>query len=361
MDQMLIMGKRSRGNNMLSIIIPVYKTEINVLERCFNSIIGQSYTNYEVIVINDGSEQSNLDDYLFSIAVKDSRFHIINQKNKGVSAARNRAIEESNGEYITFVDSDDCLVKNALQSMLTYIEEYDADIVIGGIITETLEDGKTKEFTLRANSPIICENKKRFYLQQFILTDTINKNNTEFIGCKFTGPWSKIIKRSCISDCRFDEQILMYEDKLFNIHIIERSKRIVVVPNIWYKYNVYSTSSFNKYRPNGLNEQLCVIKRLYDLKENNPEFSSCVAYKTIICIIKAIKNTIYHSESGIKEKRKCLRTLLSNPIILKLLKDLNIDEFIDMRTSRKVVCTLIKYRCTLLIDLYYRRKKESSN
>lgn len=346
---------------MLSIIIPVYKTETGVLERCFNSIIGQSYTNYEVIIVNDGSEQPNLDSYLQSVSLKDNRFRIINQNNRGVSAARNRAIEESKGEYITFVDSDDCLEKNALQSMLCNMEKYDADIVIGGILTETLEDGKTKKFTLNTDSPIICENENRFYLQQFILTDTINRNNIEFSGCKCTGPWSKIIKRSCIADCRFDEQISMYEDKLFNIHIIERAKRVVVVPDIWYKYNVYFGSSFNKYRPNGIEEQLCVIKRLHELKNHNAAFSSCVAYKTVICIIKAIKNTIYHSESDINNKRKCLRSLLSVPIILDLLKDLNLNEFVEMRNSRKVVCTLIKYRCILLIDLYYRRKKESRN
>ena len=90
----------------ISIIVPVYKVE-KVLSRCINSILSQVYTNFEVLLIDDGSPDKSgqiCDDY----AKLDTRIRVFHQSNKGVSAARNKGLKEAIGEYVLFVDSDDC-------------------------------------------------------------------------------------------------------------------------------------------------------------------------------------------------------------------------------------------------------------
>ena len=111
----------------ISVIVPVYNTE-EYIEKCINSITGQTYKNLEIIVVNDGSTDNSLN-ILKSLQSKDSRIRIINQENKGVSAARNTGLDNTTGEYIAFVDSDDYLEKNMYEKMLKYMGESGADLV----------------------------------------------------------------------------------------------------------------------------------------------------------------------------------------------------------------------------------------
>ncbi|MGM9600387.1 MAG: glycosyltransferase family 2 protein [Faecousia sp.] len=115
---------------LISVIIPVYNVE-KYLQRCLDSVIEQTYKNLEVILIDDGSTDHSgeiCDDY----AAKDVRIHVIHQENQGVSAARNKGLDNVKGEYITFVDSDDYIVNDMIAELLRLSEEEHADIVIGG-------------------------------------------------------------------------------------------------------------------------------------------------------------------------------------------------------------------------------------
>ena len=91
----------------VSVIVPVYNLE-DYIERCVESIISQTYTNIEIILINDGSVDSSLEKCM-EYAKKDNRIIVLDQKNKGVSAARNLGLDKATGKYVTFVDGDDCI------------------------------------------------------------------------------------------------------------------------------------------------------------------------------------------------------------------------------------------------------------
>lgn len=116
---------------MIDIIIPVYNTPLVDLERCFNSILKQTFKNYIVYIIDDGSNietKNYLDNY-----VKDKKNFIVKHiENNGVSNARNLGIEISNSEYITFVDADDTIEKTFLSEAYNLIKDNDLDIIIGG-------------------------------------------------------------------------------------------------------------------------------------------------------------------------------------------------------------------------------------
>ena len=103
-------------DNLISIIVPVYNVE-DYIKQCLDSILLQTYTNFEVIVVDDGSTDSSseiCDDF----AKKDKRFNVIHKENGGVSKARNIALDNVNGSYVVFVDSDDVLPKDALKKMI---------------------------------------------------------------------------------------------------------------------------------------------------------------------------------------------------------------------------------------------------
>lgn len=111
----------------ISVIVPVYKVE-KYLEKCIDSILNQTFKNFELILIDDGSPDrcgEMCDEY----AEKDDRIHVIHQENRGVSAARNAGIKKASGNYIIFIDSDDYLEKDMFQIMINVAKEKETDVV----------------------------------------------------------------------------------------------------------------------------------------------------------------------------------------------------------------------------------------
>ena len=109
----------------VSVIIPVYNVE-KYLKDCINSILNQTYSNWEMILVDDGSVD-NSGDICDKFSKNDSRIHVIHQTNKGVSFARNKGIEKANGEYLIFIDSDDWIENNMFEEMITAINNTKAD------------------------------------------------------------------------------------------------------------------------------------------------------------------------------------------------------------------------------------------
>ena len=119
------MKEVSNKEPLISVIIPVYKVE-KYLKRCIDSVINQTYKNLEIILVDDGSPDNCpkiCDDY----SKKDKRIKVIHKKNGGVSAARNKGLKLSNGDYIVFVDSDDWLEYNFVEEMLTNLRKNKVD------------------------------------------------------------------------------------------------------------------------------------------------------------------------------------------------------------------------------------------
>ena len=116
------------GNELISIIVPIYNVE-NYLRQCLDSIVSQTYQNFECLLINDGSSDNSADicrEYI----EKDSRFRYFEKENVGVSSARNLGIERSKGQYITFIDSDDWVDSEYLEVLYRALIEEKADIAI---------------------------------------------------------------------------------------------------------------------------------------------------------------------------------------------------------------------------------------
>ena len=230
---------------MIDIIIPVYNTPKIDLERCLNSIIKQTYRNYKVYIIDDGSNditKNYLDDFIKN---KDN-FVVKHIKNKGVSNARNLGIEISHSKYITFVDADDTLENNFLQEAYEIIKKNNLDIIIGGY--NEIKNGNIVRTRLSLPGLHIYEGKTIDNFFEKLLTGKSNETNKEIGDCPTGRIYTRLFKRDSIGNLRFDTNIHMSEDTLFMIDYTCKPKKIGVVDRIWYNYyiNDYSISNATK-------------------------------------------------------------------------------------------------------------------
>lgn len=203
---------------MISIIVPIYNSEKN-LERCIESVLGQSEKDLELLLINDGSTDDSFKICQFYES-RDTRVHVINKKNEGVSAARNTGILYAKGEYIQFVDSDDYLEADMCRSLLSAVEESGADMAICGfhhIYGERVVK-KVPETEKVLNREAFAKEFLRLYEQGFL-----------------NMPWNKLYKKDLISDY-FEEDLSLGEDLLFNLSYLENTGNIAVISKPLYFY-----------------------------------------------------------------------------------------------------------------------------
>lgn len=206
----------------LSIVVPVYNVE-QYLEDCLNSILAQTISNYEVILINDGSKDGSGDICQRYVETHPTRFHCINQENQGLSVARNVGLGFAAGKYILFLDSDDTLTNdNALSSLLEMSLSQELDIGIGNF-KHLYEDGSEEE-----NRSLIIAGKcsgldwlykslkKRKYLPAV---------------------WAKLYKRSFLlgADLLFVPR-LINEDQLFTIQALKTAQTVAAQNYVFYRY-----------------------------------------------------------------------------------------------------------------------------
>lgn len=203
---------------VISVIVPVYKVE-NVLNYCIDSILNQTYKNFELILVDDGSPDNSgkiCDEY----TKKDNRIKVIHKENGGVSSARNCGIDVAKGKYICFVDSDDTLQSTYLSELLSQMRN---DIHFALCCYNKVYADKRIEKNL-------IENQSEYF--------SFNKNDIMTIN-KFvimSQPWNKIFDRSIIEEynIRMDENLSLGEDMLFVYqylsHIIDEQFAVVNKP-----------------------------------------------------------------------------------------------------------------------------------
>ena len=230
---------------MIDIIIPVYNTPKLDLERCLNSIINQTYNDYKVYIIDDGSNE-NIKNYLYDFVKNKDNLIVKHINNNGVSNARNIGIDISNSKYIAFVDADDTVEKNFLQDAFELIEKNNLDIIIGGY--NEIKNGNVVRTRLSLPGLHIYEGKTIDNFFEKLLTGKTNETHREIGDCPTGRIYTRLFKRDSIGNLRFDTNIHMSEDTLFMIDYTCKPKKIGVVDRIWYNYyiNDYSISNATK-------------------------------------------------------------------------------------------------------------------
>lgn len=232
----------------ISVIVPVYNAE-KWLKRCVDSILNQNYDNFELILVNDGSKDNSgaiCDEY----ANYDARVKVIHKENGGVSDARNAGIDKADGDYITFVDSDDELKNGFFENAFSKIEN--EDWYISGI-SELLKQG---DKIIERNSKI---NESRY----MTVVDLYNNCERDFPIILLKGPCHKFYKRSIVTENNllFDKTLSLGEDLFFNIQYVKFAKTVFFDEAIYYLYHKENENSLTtKFYPNKYEEAL----KIYD-------------------------------------------------------------------------------------------------
>lgn len=207
----------------ISVIVPVYNAEL-YLRTCVECIRSQTFRNFELILIDDGSVDRSAaicNEYV----EKDSRVKVIHQNNQGPSAARNRGMKESEGKYITFVDADDCIEKCYLENLWRITEDYGADLVISGMFL--VEDGQKPGSRNNLSVPA-GEMTRRVSRQEAYRCMLGGKRALLFA-------WGKLYCRRLLRDISYPEGEV-YEDVKVICKIIEKADNIVCTPYTGYFY-----------------------------------------------------------------------------------------------------------------------------
>ena len=206
---------------LISVIVPVYNVESYVAE-CIESIQNQTYMNLEIILVDDGSKDMS-GDICDQYAAYDERIKVIHQENGGLSAARNTGIEAANGDYISFVDSDDYIGLTLFEDMLQLLKEYDLDII---------------EFTaFRDKSGDIIEGCNDGQLEIYSKEDALR---LAMHDC-FVAAWSKLYKRSTIGDVRFPVG-RKFEDTATSYLYVANANRVGHINRCYYYYRLNPNS-----------------------------------------------------------------------------------------------------------------------
>ena len=206
----------------ITVAIPCYNGE-KTIERCVESILAQTYTNYELLIINDGSKD-NTPAVIEELAKKDSRIRIITQENRGLSATRNRGIEEAKGEYISFIDADDYICPDYLDRLYTAITATGADLAVCKYYTSEQPDKDGGVYTI---------DRSTMYKELLIPNDNI---------AAFA--WNRLYKLDIINDAglRYDARIYGNEDALFNYQYLKYCDKVAVVDKALYHYIINTGS-----------------------------------------------------------------------------------------------------------------------
>jgi glycosyltransferase involved in cell wall biosynthesis len=213
-----------RENSLISVIVPIYKVQ-DYLDECIESIINQTYSNIEVILVDDGSPDrcpQMCDEW----AKRDSRIRVIHKKNGGLSSARNAGLDVAKGEYISFVDSDDFICKDALENLYNRIKDDKSIGITSGLIYR-YQDGSINNF----KDQWLCSKEIVIPSSEFLL-ETMSQKTSYTV-------WNKLYRRDVIGNTRFregrnNEDTLFMYDLGKNIAILNVS--MVEIPYYVYYY-----------------------------------------------------------------------------------------------------------------------------
>ena len=260
---------------MVSIIVPIFNAE-QYLNECLHSILSQTYPDIEVICINDGSTDNSAE-IIKVFADKDPRIKIISKANGGLSSARNEGLKACSGEYIAFVDADDILNKDAVQTMLNTITSDDADILVFG--THIFPANPGSDSYIKASDKMIPS--RRCYLGKDIYERALFEEDMCNVYV-----WNKLYRRTLFeSGIQFDEAILFGEDRCFLFDIFPYAHKLTMIADTLYNYRQSTSSLTGKYAKKPFERTMWKVKLIEHIIKSwhadNTRISLCGKMKLI--------------------------------------------------------------------------------
>lgn len=284
----------------VSIIVPVYKSEQSI-RRCVDSILSQSFSDFEVILVDDGSPD-DCGKICDSYTEIDSRVKVIHKENGGVSSARNAGIQLSSGEYLCFIDSDDD-IKREFISALINLYNNDVDLAVCGY-NWVENDCVIRETRFSENEYDLLHREDVFELNEKVM---------------MSAPWCKLYKARVIKENNicFDNELSLGEDLVFNFSYLNFINNIAVINKQLYNYRIDNENSLlRKYRKDLLDNTIKMNSYIYDIIKtwNLDEDKLKMFYNSVYWgFDNVLVNTFSKNNTdSFKDKIKCNRKILKS-------------------------------------------------
>lgn len=320
----------------ISVIVPVYNVE-KYLIKCVESIENQTYTDFEVILVDDGSADSS-PKICDALVEKYGNIKVIHQTNAGASTARNRGIDEAEGKYIVFCDSDDCLAAEMLEKLMLAKEQYPEALPVCGI----------KKISANSELDCLVGGEKNFILPK---KDFLVIQKAQL----FNGPTNKLFEREIIerNNIRFRPEIKLGEDFIFNADyaICAGCDYSVIDEPLYYYYVDAENSVSKKYVANILDNYTKMDEKLCELMNSSGVEESAYDGRRetiqLFSVVNSIKNTLLPANGQkFAEKIRYIRKIVEAFDIKKIVSKADTKGYNQIYI--KVLCT----RIPLLIYLY---------
>lgn len=251
------MGEKGR----ISVIIPAYNAE-HFLWDAIRSVTGQSYRDLEILIVNDGSTDGT-ENILTQAMQEDPRIRVITTNNRGVSHARNLALESVTGEYVFFLDADDYLDEGALEQYLLISRQEQADIVLAPYF-EFFTNGIRRVRCNPVDYSAEIEQYGKSPLDLLFITDFITWN-----------VWGKLMRTDLVKGIRFDETLRIAEDLQFLTEVLERCPKLGLEEMPQYHYRIHGSSVMNQSFSEKNLDAIKVLQKIYD-RYRNSKYNSTV-------------------------------------------------------------------------------------
>lgn len=327
-------------NDLISVIIPVYKQNNNYLKECLESVLNQTYKNIELICIDNGLTKDNI-----QLLSNYKNITILKNNDSNVSSARNLGISKCNGDWIVFLDSDDYLESNYCDVMLNNAKKSACDLVVSSL--RRVYPNKIEFISCAKENEVISD---KLFLKKILNV----QNNVGFV-------WGKLWKADVIkkNNILFNENLIVAEDAEFCIKSIKSYNKVCIIKDYLYNYRVNVNSVTKKYDNlycnNYLNAMIEIKKTLgnnFLLKDNQQDFYNFVVYHLLMIFV----NYFYHPNNKNKNKKELLKQAMKEPIFNESLKYSNYD---NLSISRKISLFVLKRHCYSMMKMicYIRNKQ----
>ncbi len=344
----------------ISVIIPVYRVKAEYLRDCLQSVMHQSFTDIELILVDDGVTDE-IAKIMEETASSDDRIRIIKQDHAGVSAARNNGISAASGKYITFVDSDDHIAPENLAEAYAFAESGNLDIAIWGTY-KCYPDRRDEYMPFTETIPLLSDDQKRD-LTLKTMVGYVPVYGPLCTRCGSGACCSKLYLRSFLTehDIRYPDGIERSEDVNFNIRAYDKAGRIGYLHKFFYFYRMHEGSATFRYREGGIKvfeDALGCLKEFLDTAGKNELFYQVYYMRCVFFFLESMDMDYFNPEN--KKPLKMRLREMSDKLAKYPFSEAV--EKIDSRYltfARRIPVFLMKHKMTALLALFYRVYKRS--
>lgn len=296
----------------VSVIVPVYNVK-EYLDICIESLIRQTFSDIEILLIDDGSTDGS-SEICNRWLSRDNRIRVIHQKNQGVSVARNIGLNNAVGEWISFVDGDDYVSEKMIEVLFEETKQTDRiDLVIGSYYSD--EDNKIIEEHFFKENRVINSDDKEILIKLAVGIDVFGLAGKTNIGV----PWSKLYRRKTIDEIRFQTGLKRMQDMIFNLSFFYLANEIRYIDIPIYYYRINKKSAVRQYSKDFeciAKEIIIILEKQLSMYSNIEKKEAIIQYKKLSLLVETIKLGYIdkNCDLALKQKLKNIKRLCDLPI-----------------------------------------------